>query len=457
MGDGRGGNDAFADTTDIDIEQRRSPASHPVVLVALLVAIAGLLYLAYRSSNSPVTDIAADDATIESEQSVDSGDAESDAEAGGISADEADDDGDGSGDTAETETDEETGGDPGDAESDVGPLNPLPAPSAGPYVSATLNLDAAPGNGMMVLTGRVPNQEIAVAVTQAAELSYAPFVESNLEIDETLDPAPWLAVAPVVIGLIPSVTDGTIMVADQRIQVAARSPNPEYLANLQGALTLLGQGTPVELVETRITDLTPPLFTARVDGETITLDGFVPSQEIIALLVGGAEAAYGAEQVTNNLTVNEETYRSFWMQTIPGVFQLFRAFPSYEFTVEDGQFSGRIQGGVNFAADSTEITAQAAQALDIGVAVLARDISIGMLVIGHTDDQGPEAYNDRLSTARSQSVIDYFIAAGIDQSRLVSAGAGESQPIADNTTPEGRAQNRRVEFTFGPPDSLRGG
>lgn len=437
MGEARGGNDAFSET--IEIEQRRSPASHPAVLVVLLAAIAGLLYLAYRSSSEPVADVAAEDGTIESEPSEDSGDGDGDevTTAADDSAVETETE---SADSSDDEADDQA------TDNERGPLDPLSPPSDGPYVSATLNLDAVPGDGLMVLNGRVPNEEIAAAVTQAAEISYAPFVQSNLEIDQSLDPAPWLAVAPQVIGLIPSVTDGTIMVADGQIQVAARSPNPEYLASLEGALNLLGQGTPVDVVETRITDLTPPLFTARVENGTMTLEGFVPSEEVIALLAGGAEAAYGAEQVTNNLTVDESTYRSFWMQTIPGIFQLFRIFPAYEFTVQEGRFSGRIQGGISFPTDSTEITPEAAQALDIGVAVLARDLSIGMLVIGHTDSQGPEEYNIRLSTARSQSVIDYFVAAGIDGSRLLSAGAGESEPIADNDTVEGRRLNRRIQF-----------
>ncbi|MDH3301246.1 MAG: OmpA family protein [Acidimicrobiia bacterium] len=213
---------------------------------------------------------------------------------------------------------------------------------------------------------------------------------------------------------------------------------------------------PVEVVDTLITDLDPPLFAVKVDQGSVTLDGFVPSQAVIELLAGGAQAVYGPDQVTNNLTVDDSTYSSFWMQTMPGVFQLFQAFPAYQFTVEEGAFSGAIQGGVNFATDSTEISPQAAQALDIGVAVLARDISIGMLVTGHTDSQGPDDYNQALSEARAQSVVDYFVASGIDPARLIAAGAGESQPVADNETDEGRAQNRRVEFVFGPASALGG-
>ncbi len=247
------------------------------------------------------------------------------------------------------------------------------------------------------------------------------------------------------------------MVADQTILLSARSPNLDYLANLQGALKALGGGLPLEMVDAKITDLDPPVFTTVVDDGIITLRGSVPSEAVVQVLAGGAAAAYGAENLVNELTVDPGTYRSFWMSTLPAIYLLFRVFPSYQFTVEEGQFSGSLQGGVEFAADSTEISETAAQVLDIGVSILARDISVGMLITGHTDSSGPEAYNQQLSLARAQSVIDYFVAAGIDPSRLIASGAGESQPIADNSTVEGRARNRRVEFQFGPASVLAGG
>lgn len=435
----------------IEFVPRRRWTQHPAVALLMAMAIVVLLVLSYRSSVGSDEQSSAGGGSIESDPVSN---AETDVS---NSSDPEAVDGEDM-DSAEADADVEGAAGPADdGPEPVGSVDPIPAPETGPYVSATLNLDAAPGDGLMVLAGRVPDQATADAVLQAAETSYAPFVESSqLDIDETLAPTPWLEVAPRVIGLLPSVTDGTIMVADGRILVAARSPNPDYLANLQGALGLFGGGLPVDMVDTLITDLDPPLFAVQVDQGSVTLDGFVPSEAIIELLAGGAEAAYGPDQVTNNLTVDGGTYRSFWMQTMPGIFQLFRAFPAYQFTVEQGAFSGSIQGGVNFATDSTEITADAAGALDIGIAILARDPSIGMLVTGHTDSEGPEEYNLNLSTARAQSVVDYFVAGGIDPARLVATGAGESQPVGDNATEEGRAQNRRVEFAFGPASSLGG-
>ncbi len=65
---------------------------------------------------------------------------------------------------------------------------------------------------------------------------------------------------------------------------------------------------------------------------------------------------------------------------------------------------------------------------------------------GHTDGKGADDYNMKLSQSRSQSVVDYLVAHGIDKSRLTAKGYGKTKPIADNETEEGRQLNRRTEF-----------
>ncbi len=66
-------------------------------------------------------------------------------------------------------------------------------------------------------------------------------------------------------------------------------------------------------------------------------------------------------------------------------------------------------------------------------------------VVGHTDDVGDDAYNQDLSEKRANAVRDYLVAAGVDGSKIVTVGMGESMPVASNTTDEGRAENRRVD------------
>ena len=67
-------------------------------------------------------------------------------------------------------------------------------------------------------------------------------------------------------------------------------------------------------------------------------------------------------------------------------------------------------------------------------------------ISGHTDNQGGEAYNQKLSENRAKSVFEYLLNNGIDKSRLSYKGYGEEKPVDSNDTEEGRANNRRTEF-----------
>lgn len=72
-------------------------------------------------------------------------------------------------------------------------------------------------------------------------------------------------------------------------------------------------------------------------------------------------------------------------------------------------------------------------------------------VIGHTDNVGAADYNQNLSRRRAQAVTSVLISSGVAPERIRTLGQGESAPIADNLTPEGRRQNRRVEIVINPP------
>ena len=100
-----------------------------------------------------------------------------------------------------------------------------------------------------------------------------------------------------------------------------------------------------------------------------------------------------------------------------------------------------------FPRRSAEITEQGRAVLENNRAesreLLSRAAYIE--VVGHTDDVGDDAYNQELSEQRAEAVRDYLVNAGVDASKIVTVGAGESMPVASNTTEEGRAENRRVD------------
>ena len=86
--------------------------------------------------------------------------------------------------------------------------------------------------------------------------------------------------------------------------------------------------------------------------------------------------------------------------------------------------------------------------LNKAVDLMSKNGGMKIEVGGHTDSQGADASNLSLSQKRAEAVVDYMVLAGIDRARLIAKGYGESQPIAENTTKEGRARNRRTEFVI---------
>jgi len=76
-----------------------------------------------------------------------------------------------------------------------------------------------------------------------------------------------------------------------------------------------------------------------------------------------------------------------------------------------------------------------------------KDINLEVIIaVGHTDSVGGDAYNQKLSVRRAESVKNYLVSKGVEKNRVYTEGKGEKQPVADNKTSEGRAKNRRVEI-----------
>jgi len=101
---------------------------------------------------------------------------------------------------------------------------------------------------------------------------------------------------------------------------------------------------------------------------------------------------------------------------------------------------------VLFGFNKSDLSADAKSNLDKLVTILNTYPDTNIEVQGHTDDKGTETYNQTLSEKRATSVSDYLKVRHILSSRITIKGFGELSPEYDNTTEEGRAQNRRVEF-----------
>ena len=107
-------------------------------------------------------------------------------------------------------------------------------------------------------------------------------------------------------------------------------------------------------------------------------------------------------------------------------------------------------GNVTFKTASADLNANFYQVLDSVGLVLKEFDKTTIDVEGHTDSDGSDSYNQQLSLERAQSVGTYLQSHGVNGQRIVAFGAGEARPIASNTTPDGKQQNRRVELKLQP-------
>src|SRR6266508_2187307 len=107
---------------------------------------------------------------------------------------------------------------------------------------------------------------------------------------------------------------------------------------------------------------------------------------------------------------------------------------------------GHVALYINFDFDKATIKPESQPIVDQIVKLLKTNPSLDLTVEGHTDNVGQPAYNQRLSGSRATSVVAALTAQGIEARRLKAVGYGQDKPIADNSTDDGRAKNRRVEL-----------
>jgi outer membrane protein OmpA-like peptidoglycan-associated protein len=157
------------------------------------------------------------------------------------------------------------------------------------------------------------------------------------------------------------------------------------------------------------------------DGKVV-LGGSVPRAELAAGYLEKLRGVIGADNVSMQMSLDPRVSGETMRIDVDERFQ----FPT---------------GQITFAPDFEAL-------LNLGAAALRLLPETTLVVTGHTDAVGSDATNQALSVARAQLVVDFMVNAGIPADRIVARGAGETEPIADNATPEGRQANRRIEATL---------
>ena len=168
------------------------------------------------------------------------------------------------------------------------------APVGVPHLSASLKA------GKVVIEGAIPDPQVAGQVNALTELVYAPLLENNLVVDETLDGASWVASTAAIVTRLPIVGTSSIRIVGEEATITGLAPTEARLAQLLGAMQqALGPDVSITS-DVSVTGFAAPFVHAEAAGDgTVVLTGTMPSAEVAGLIVGTAVEVFGADSVVN--------------------------------------------------------------------------------------------------------------------------------------------------------------
>ncbi|SDE78641.1 Outer membrane protein OmpA [Mucilaginibacter pineti] len=173
---------------------------------------------------------------------------------------------------------------------------------------------------------------------------------------------------------------------------------------------------------------------AGAGGTVGALIGKAAGNTALGAIIGGAVGGTAGAFIGRNMDRQAAEIK----QTVPGA----------TVTREGEGILVKFDSGILFDTNKSDLKPAAQSNLQNLAASLQKNPETNILIVGHTDNTGSDAYNMDLSVRRAESVKSYIVAGNVAAARLQTQGKGESEPIADNTTVDGRSQNRRVEIVI---------
>lgn len=181
-----------------------------------------------------------------------------------------------------------------------------------------------------------------------------------------------------------------------------------------------------------------PDFSFKLVGDTLTLTGTAPSEEVKSAVAAAATAAWPNVKISNEIQVIAPTGAATPAPVTPA------PAPVSACTTLQADISGLLQTPINFETNGFTLTPASQQMLTQIAEKLKGCPDSNATVNGYTDSSGNDAINIPLSGNRAKSVADYLVSQGVAQDHVTSKGFGSADPIAPNDTAAGMAQNRRV-------------
>ncbi|WP_121245592.1 OmpA family protein [Mucilaginibacter phyllosphaerae] len=180
---------------------------------------------------------------------------------------------------------------------------------------------------------------------------------------------------------------------------------------------------------------------AGAGGTVGALIGKAAGNTALGAIIGGAVGGTAGAFIGRNMDRQAAEIK----QTVPGA----------TVTREGEGILVKFDSGILFDTNSSDLKSAARTNLSNLATSLQNNPQTNILIVGHTDNTGTDTYNQNLSVRRAESVKAFIAANSVAGSRLSTSGKGESEPIGDNNTAEGRSQNRRVEIVIVANDAMK--
>lgn len=298
------------------------------------------------------------------------------------------------------------------------------------------------------IDGVVPSEEMKAAIEERMGLVFADFGSSTIAVDPAAPVPQWAEAAPSVINAMVLLHEGTIDITGEGTSVSGRGLQRDFDTLATRLSADLGF-PPFSIGSSDVIEKPAPWVRAVATGDgTVTMTGELADETMRSTIVDGAKEIYGEANVTDETMVNPERHDRFLIMRFPSNLAAYRVFGEFDIKGENEAFTAVLMSGLVFDTLETELTAESQERLKAIMFTLTRN-PLPVAVIGHTDDVGSEADNQALSEARAESVARFLQSNGVQPDLITTEGRGEAEPVADNSTDEGRALNRRVEITVG--------
>jgi len=306
------------------------------------------------------------------------------------------------------------------------------------------------------------------------------------------------AAALLLLDQVGKLKDGKVAISDGKVSLSGMARDLGGREAIAAALKNLPEGFSVASNEIKAP---PYIFQAYKDpvAVTLTLTGYVPDNNAHAALAAAAGRKFFNEKVVDNLKASVGAPSGFVNAVVPALGALSRLstgtlvvtdrevklsgdalydvaaaqirsglardFPQgwqvkgdisvkpavapVDATVCQQLFSDLLaKGKIRFDSGRATIDPDSAGLLDRLIETALRCPNVNIEISGHTDADGEDSFNRTLSEKRAQAVTDYLVKAGLPANRFTPVGYGSAQPVASNDTDEGKAQNRRIDFTI---------